>query len=291
MVEQLKAMGCMYDWDHGVRTCDPEYYRWTQWVFLELFKKGLIYKKHANANWCDSCKTVLANEQAQDGECERCGAEIVQKPLPQWFAKVTEYADELLNEADKLDWPKKTKIMQENWIGRKEGLYFKSTVKDFDYDFEVWDSVPQTFMAQTFTVIAPDHPILPELVKGTPQEKEVLDFAKKIQKKKAAKRFDVNEDLEGIFTGRYVDNPYGTGDLPIWVASFVVMEYGTGIVHCSAHDERDFDFAKKYDIPLRVVMLPKDEEEAKKVQNQQYCFAKAEEGVMQQPEKFKGRMW
>ena len=291
MIKQLKRMGCMYDWNRMVSTSHPEYYKWTQWLFIQMFKNDLAYKKESNVNFCPSCQTVLANEQVWEGKCERCGTEVEQKAMDQWFWKTTDYAQRLLDGLDDLDWPEKTKTMQRNWIGRSEGVHVHSKIKDFDYEFDVWDSVPQTFRAQTFSVIAPDHPLLAEIVKGTEQEKDVLAFAEKIRKKKAAKRFNVDEDMEGIFTGRYIEDPFGTGDLPLWVASFVVMDYGSGIVHCSAHDERDFAFAKKYDIPLRPVMFPEDKEEAKRVQNLEYCYAKDPDAIMELPEEFAGRRW
>lgn len=289
MVKQLSAIGCMYDWEKLVNTSKPEYYRWTQWLFLQMFKNGLAYKKLGAVNWCPKDQTVLANEQCQDGKCERCGTEVIQKPLDQWYWNIKKYSQKLLDGHKDLDWPEKTKLMQQNWIGRSEGVNFKFRVKDTKHEFEVFDSVPQTFRAQTFAVIAPEHPMLPELVKGTPQEKEVLACIERIRKKKAADKFDIEKDMEGVFTGRHVE--FVTGDLPLWVASFVVMDYGTGIVNCSAHDERDFAFAKKYGIPLRTVMLPEDPVEAEKVKNFEYCYAKDPNAVMQLPEEFKGRRW
>ena len=291
MITQLKAIGCMYDWSKMVNTSKPQYYRWTQWLFLQMFENGLAYKKDANVNWCSSCQTVLANEQAQDGTCERCGTEVIQKPMTQWYWRITDYAQRLLDNHKDLDWPEKTIAMQKNWIGRSEGVNIKSKIKDMDYEFEVYDSVPQTFMAQTFSVIAPEHPLISELVKGKENEKEVLEFVERMKKLKATEKYNFDEHLEGMFTGAYVEDPFGTGDLPLWIASFVVMDYGTGIVHCSAHDERDFAFAKKYNIPLRPVMFPQDSKEAEKVKNLEYCYAKDPEGLMQQPEKFKGRKW
>ena len=291
MITQLKRIGCMYDWDKMVNTSKPEYYQWTQWLFLKMFENDLAYRKDANVNWCESCQTVLANEQCQNGSCERCGTVVEHKPMTQWYWKITNYAQRLLDNHDKLDWPEKTITMQKNWIGRKEGVFIKSKIKDTDYEFEVWDSVPQTFMAQTFTVIAAEHEELPQLMTGRPEEKAVLELAEKIKKRKMSKDFNPEEDMEGIFTGLYVEDPFGHGDLPLWVASYVVADYGSGIVHCSAHDERDFAFAKKYDIPLRPVMFPEDPEEAQKVRDTEYCYAKEENAVMEQPEKFKGRKW
>lgn len=291
MIKQLKRIGCMYDWSKSVNTSTPEYYKWTQWLFIQMYKNGLAYRKKATVNYCPSCKTVLANEQVWDGKCERCKSEVKQKDLEQWFWKTTKYAQKLLDNLQKLDWPEKTKLMQENWIGKSEGVNFHCKVKGMDFEFDVYDSVPQTFMAQTFCVIAPEHKMVPELIKGTKHEKEVLAFVEKIKKKKLANKFDIETDMEGIFTGRYVDNPYGTGDLPIWIASFVVADYGTGIVNCSAHDERDFIFAKKYDIPLRPVMFPLDPVEAEKVRNLEYCYHHADNGILEQPKEFKGRKW
>lgn len=291
MITQLKRIGCMYDWEKMVNTSKPEYYRWTQWLFLQMFKNDLAYQKEANVNWCDSCQTVLANEQAQDGTCERCGNKVVQKAMRQWYWKTTAYAQQLLDGLEDLDWPKKTRLMQQNWIGRSEGVTIKSKIKGTDIPFEAYDSVPQTFRAQTFAVIAPEHPDLPKMIAGKEQEAEVSAFIEKIKQKKATKEFDIETDIEGVFTGCYVEDPYGTGDLPLWAASFVVADYGSGMVGCSAHDERDFAFAKKYDIPLRPVMFPEDPVVAEKVRNLEYCFFKAEEGIMQQPEEFAGRRW
>ncbi len=291
MITQLKRIGCMYDWSKMVNTSTPEYYRWTQWLFLQMFKNKLAYKKKGNVNFCPSCQTVLANEQAQEGKCERCGTDIIQKSLEQWFWNIKKYSQRLLDGLDALDWPEKTKLMQRNWIGRNKGVQIPSKIKDLGDVFEVFDSVPQTFMAQTFTVIAPEHPLVEKMVKGTPQEKEVLAFVERMKKLKATEKYNFEEHVEGIFTGRYVENPFGTGDLPIWVASFVVMDYGTGIVHCSAHDERDFAFAKKYGIPLRPVMFPADPNEAEKVKNLEYCYAKDPDGILSKPDAFAGRKW
>lgn len=290
MRKQLKRIGTMYDWSKEVTTCQPDYYRWTQWVFLELYKKGLAYRKEAPVNWCGSCQTVLANEQVQEGLCERCDREVTQKNLSQWFFNIRSYADDLLKH-DGLDWPKKTILMQQNWIGRSEGVTYKQKVKDLDIEFESYDSVPQTFMAQTFAVIAPEHPAVVRLVKGTKHEKPVMEFVDKLKKKKMADKFNIEKDVEGIFTGRYLDNPFGTGDLPIWVASFVLYEYGSGVVNSSAHDERDFAFAKKYGILLRPVMFPSDSKLAEEVKNLKFCYHHDDKGIIQEPVEFQGRKW
>ncbi|MDD5623520.1 MAG: leucine--tRNA ligase [Candidatus Peribacteraceae bacterium] len=290
MVKQLKRMGCMYDWSKVVNTSTPEYYRWTQWLFLQMYKHDIAYKKEASVNFCPKCQTVLANEQAQDGTCERCGTAIVQKSLAQWFWKITQYAQRLLDGHAHLDWPEKTKLMQENWIGRSEGINFREHVKDLNIEFEVYDSIPQTFLAQTFTVIAPEHPLVPQLVAGTSYEKPVMEFVERIRRKKLAEKFKIDEEAEGIFTGRFVENPFGTGDLPIWVCSYVLADYGTGIVNCSAHDERDFAFAKKYGIPLKVALLPKDPVLAEKVKKLE-VFYREPDGVIQTPEVALGMTW
>src|SRR3989339_1071581 len=282
--KQMKSLGFSYDWDHEIATTDPDYYKWTQWLFIQFYKMGLLYKKNTPINYCPTCKTGLAEEEVlPNGTHERCGNKIEKKDLPQWVFKITKYADRLLSDLEGLDWPKGILEMQRNWIGRSEGMNFKEKVKDINIEFEVFDTVPQTFIAQTFTVIAPEHPLVEKLVKETKYEKEVMTFVEKIKAKKLSKKFDPNKEIEGIFTGRYVENPFGKGDFPIWVASFVLYDYGTGIVNCSAHDERDFAFAKKYQIPLRIVMLPKDEKLTKKVKNLEFCYHHAEDGIIQEP--------
>jgi len=289
--KQISSIGLSYDWSREVNTSDPDYYKWTQWIFLKLFQKGLAYKKEASVNWCPKDNTVLANEQVIDGHCERCGTEVFQKKLSQWFFKITDYTERLLNNLDTMDWPDPIKTMQRNWIGRSQGVTWKQKVKDLGIAVECYDSVPQTYMAQTFCVIAPEHPLVKKLVAGTEHEKPVLSFVEALERRKAVERFKVENEMEGIFTGRYLDNPFGTGDLPIWVASFVVADYGTGIVNCSAHDERDFVFAKKFNLPLRPVMFPADPALAEKVRNLEFCYHHDPEAIMEQPGEFKGRKW
>ncbi len=256
--EQLSILGFNYDWSREVNTTDPEYYKWTQWTFLQMYKKGLVYHSNEPINWCPSCKTGLANEDLEDGKCERCGSIIEKKAIPQWVIRITDYADRMLNDLDLLkDWPESVKTSQKNWIGRSEGVNFKCNIKDLNIKVEMYNSVPQTYRAETFTVIAPDHKLLTKLVAGTKYENEVMAFAEKIKQRKLANKFDVDKDMEGVFTGRYIENFAGTGrDLPIGVASYVLSDYGTGMVNCSAHDERDFAFAKKYGIPLHPVAEP-----------------------------------
>lgn len=456
--EQLEMFGFDYDWSREINTTDPAYYKWTQWIFLKLLEKGLAYESHEPINWCPSCKTGLANEDLEDGKCERCGSVVEKKPIRQWVLKITDYAERLLADLDAtekplmvrdtgpdavrtgmpledrnavvcvvkhwsedkflclrwksndwhglvvggvekgeqlaeaavrevqeetgyqnvrfvrefgkldsqfyqaikkvnrfahftgvyleltddawkdidekekalhevvwlpraevvgflnrpdmnylwdvftgkekniakpaLDWPTSIKELQRNWIGKSEGVNFNCKIKDLNIPVQMYNSVPQTYHAETFTVIAPDHPLVKELVKGTPQEKAVLDFAEAINRKKAANRFDVESDMEGIFTGRYIESFADTGrDLPIWVASYVVSDYGTGIVNASAHDERDFAFAKKFNIPLRAVMLPEDPIKAEQVNLQKEAYVRDPQAIIQEPAKFKGRRW
>ncbi len=292
MRAQQQRLGFSYDWSRAIATCDSSYYKWNQWFFLQMLKKGLAYKARAKSNWCESCGTVLANEQVVFRKCWRCGKEVVEKEFEQWFFKITAYSDELLDDLEKLkEWPQRVRTMQRNWIGKSEGVNFREKVKGMDIWFEVYDSIPQTFIAQTFTVIAPEHPLARKLVKGTKHEKRVMEFVEKIKKKKTENRFDVEKDIEGVFTGRYVENPFGKGDLPIWVASYVLAEYGTGVVNCSAHDERDFAFAKEFKIPLRIAMLPEDKELAEKVKNLKLCYHHAEDGIIQEPAEFRGMTW
>ncbi len=289
--EQLQMLGVDYDWEREINTTDPAYYKWTQWIFLQLFNKGLAYESDKPINWCPSCKTGLANEDLEGGKCERCASEVEQKPMRQWVLRITKYADRLLEGLHGLDWEPHIKEMQRNGIGKSEGVNFTQKIKDLDLKIEAYDSIPQTFMAQTFAVIAPEHPLVSKLITGTTCEKPVMQFVESFKKRKLQNQFSIDKEIEGIFTGRYIENPFGTGDLPIWIATFVVYGYGTGFVNCSAHDERDFAFAKKYGIPLRVVMLPKDTEHAKRVTSLEMCYHHDPLGVLQAPEDMRGKTW
>ncbi|MFH1408985.1 MAG: leucine--tRNA ligase [Nanoarchaeota archaeon] len=253
---QQKGMGLSYDWSREVITCCPEYYKWNQWIFLKLFEKGLAYKKEAPVNWCPKCKTVLANEQAKDGQCWRCSSDVEQRALSQWFFKITEYADELLHDLKKLEhWPSRVKTMQENWIGRSEGITIYFPLNDSKKVIETFTTRPDTLFSVTFIVISPEHPLVDELVAGKPQEKDVASLRKKISKQTIIERTTPEgKDKLGCFTGRYVTNPANNEQIPVWIANFVVMEYGTGIVMADGHDQRDFEFAKKYNIPLKMVI-------------------------------------
>jgi len=252
-------------------------------------RKCLRKALHTEVKLSDE-QVVPASPAGGDDCCERCGNKVEKKLMEQWFFRITAYAGKLLANLSTLKWSEKVKVAQRNWIGQSVGVNFKEKVKDLDIEIEVFDTVPQTFLAQTFTVIAPEHPLVEQLVSGTEYEKLVMEFVEKIRKKRLA-NVKMDHEIEGIFTGRYIDNPFGTGDLPIWIASFVVADYGTGIVNCSAHDQRDFAFAKKYNIPLRFSMLPPDLKKAVQVRNFELCYHHAPEGIMQTPKEIHGMRW
>jgi len=285
---QLKKIGAIYDWTKELDTTDPEYYKWTQWIFLQMFKRGLAYEAMMPINWCPSCLTGLANEEVVNGGCERCGAIVEPRQVRQWVLKITEYAEKLLQGLEKLDWPEKVKLMQANWIGKSSGLIFTSPVKDSDLKVQTFSAHFEACYADTFVVIAPDHPLLPKLLEGVENRAEIEAFCKNLVTKRLEKNYD-EKNIEGIFTGRYIIDPLGNGDLPIWVASFALADYGTGIVKCSAHDQRDFDFAKKYNIPLKVGIVPQDPELAQRVENFEVCFSDMENGILLAPAEFKGK--
>jgi len=256
----FKKMGIMYDWDREVTTCEPDYYRWTQWIFLQLYKAGLAVRKKAPVNWCPSCSTVLANEQVVNGRCERCSTEVTKKELVQWFFRITDYAQVLLDDIEMLTgWPERVKTMQRNWIGRSEGALINFKLDDGMTDIPVFTTRPDTLFGATFFVIAPDHPLVSEIVAGTRYETSVTDFKNKVLMESFIDRSSVDLDKKGIFTGRYVINPVNDQKVPIWIANYVLMEYGTGaIMAVPAHDERDYDFAKKYSLPIIRVISTDD---------------------------------
>ncbi len=288
--EQLKQIGAVYDWSKEVNTTDPNYYKWTQWIFVEMFKHGLAYEAMSSINWCPSCLTGLANEEVVRGGCDRCGTQVEQRKVRQWILKITDFAEELLSGLDKLDWPEKVKLMQRNWIGKSAGLVFTSPVKGMDLALQSFSAHFEACFADTFVVIAPDHELLPALVEGVENKDEILDYAQEIVNRRAAGKNDEKE-LEGIFTGRYIIDPLSGKELPIWVASFALANYGTGIVKCSAHDQRDFDFAKKYNISLTVGMIPADNKELQaQVLAQEICYTDMVNGVLLYPSQFAGRV-
>ena len=254
MEEQLKAMGAMFNWDNELVTCDPTYYKWTQWLFLKLYEKGLAYRKKAPVNWCPSCNTVLANEQVVDGLCERCSTEVTKKDLTQWFLKITDYAEELLSKIDELDWPEKTKAMQKHWIGKSTGAEVTFKVDNSDLEFSVFTTRPDTLFGVTYVVLAPENDLVDKLT--TEDNKEAVENYKEEAKKQSdIERQSITREKTGIFTGSYAINPINGRKVPVWVGDYVLNTYGTGAVMAvPAHDERDFAFATKYDLPIERVI-------------------------------------
>ena len=347
---QLSVIGFSYDWNRTVNTTDPEYYKWTQWIFLKIYnswfdlaknkarpieelasvfgKKGsdgvsavhhskrafsasewralspleqqtvlmdyrLAYEGYSEVNWCPEMGTVLANDEIVDGPngpvSERGNYPVEKRSMRQWFMRITAYGDRLIEDLEGLSWPEHIKEIQRNWIGRSEGLLFRAPVKDADIVIETFSAHFEACHADTFVAIAPDHPLLATLVEGVTNKSDILAQAKAIVQKREALG-DKYKEVEGVFTGRYIVDPLGNGDLPIWVASFALKDYGTGIVKCSAHDERDFAFAKKYNIPLKAVMVPRDEALRAQVEHFEVCFTDATTGVLTEPKEFAGRV-
>ncbi|MCP4403791.1 MAG: leucine--tRNA ligase, partial [bacterium] len=262
MREKLQRLGFSYDWDRELATCDRLYYKWEQWLFLKMHEKDLVYKKKSVVNWCDECNTSLANEQIEGEQCWRGHTSIGQKELEQWHFRVTDYAEELLDFCEKLPgWPERVLTMQKNWIGKSYGTSAIFKLPDGDGEIEIFTTRPDTLFGSTFMVLAPEHPMARSLAAGTEQEQTMLEFLNKVGLQEKAQRTDEATEKEGVFTGKYAINPLTEEPIPIWVANFVLMEYGTGaIMAVPTHDQRDFEFAQKYDIPLRVVIQPPDEE-------------------------------
>lgn len=249
---QLKELGLSYDWDREVATCHPDYYKWMQWIFIQFFEKGLAYKKKNPVNWCPSCQTVLANEQVVDGACERCATAVGKKDLDQWYLKITDYADRLLADMDKLDgWPNKVKVMQKNWIGKSIGAEVDFKVQGFDKDLKIFTTRPDTLFGVTYMVLAPEHPYVKDMIAGSDYESPVNEFLRKLQYLTDIERTATTLEKDGIFIGRYAINPLNGKRVPIYIANYVLMDYGTGaIMAVPAHDQRDFDFAIKYDLEI-----------------------------------------
>ncbi|MFC1682899.1 leucine--tRNA ligase [Candidatus Zixiibacteriota bacterium] len=279
---QLEAIGAMYDWDKEVDTSSPEYYRWTQWLFLQLYHKDLAVRKKAPVNWCPSCKTVLANEQVVEGECERCGEAVIHKDLEQWFFRITEYADRLLEGLDRIEWPEKTKSMQRNWIGRSEGveIIFRA---ESGQAIPVFTTRPDTLFGVTYMVLAPEHLLVQELTTKEHQ-KEVAEYVDLTRRESEIQRTSTEKEKTGIFTGAYAINPINDEKVPIWIADYVLLTYGTGAVMAvPAHDQRDFEFAKKYGLDIRQVIKPEGDTSDEEL-NEAYI----EHGEMINSEKFDG---
>ena len=260
MDRQLASMGLSYDWDRKVATCTPDYYRWTQWLFIQFYKKGLAYKKDNPVNWCPSCQTVLANEQVVDGKCERCKTEVTKKNLSQWYLKITDYADRLLDNLDKLEgWPDKVKTMQRNWIGKSYGANINFEIKDSDKTLEVFTTRADTLFGATYMVMSPEHPFVNELVAGRPEEAEVEAYQEKARRMSDIERTSTSNEKTGVFIGRYAINPVNGKEIPIYISDYVLMGYGTGaIMAVPAHDQRDFDFAKAFGLDIIPVVDPED---------------------------------
>ncbi len=256
MRRQQQELGLSYDWNREVATCHPEYYRWTQWLFLLFFERGLAYKKKAAVNWCDECNTVLANEQVIDGNCWRCNSVVVKKELEQWFLKITDYADRLLKDLDLLGgWPERVRTMQENWIGRSEGAEFSFDVPELGEKIPVYTTRQDTSFGVTYVVLAPEHPLVEKLVEGKPEAAAVRAFVERVRNLSEINRTATDVEKEGMFTGAYAVNPFNGEQVPIWVANYVLFEYGTGaVMGVPAHDERDWAFATKYGLKKRLVV-------------------------------------
>ncbi|MDR1247333.1 MAG: leucine--tRNA ligase [Clostridiales Family XIII bacterium] len=260
MREQLKQLGIAYDWDREIATCEPEYYRWMQWIFVQFFKNGLAYKKKNPVNWCPSCETVLANEQVVDGVCDRCGSAVGKKDLEQWYLKITDYAERLLADLDKLgDWPPKVKLMQKNWIGRSTGAEVDFSIEGFDKALRIFTTRPDTLFGVTYMVLAPEHPFVAELTAGGEYEAPVRAFVGKLQYMSDIDRTSTTLEKEGLFIGRCAVNPMNGARVPVYIANYVLMDYGTGaIMAVPAHDQRDFDFAVKYGLDIIPVVDPEN---------------------------------
>jgi leucyl-tRNA synthetase len=262
MRSQLKRLGYSYDWARELATCHPKYYKWEQQFFLKLLEKGLVYRKKAPVNWCPSCHTVLANEQVEDGLCWRCDSEVVHKELSQWFLRITAYADELLDCLTTLGkgWPERVLTMQRNWIGKSHGMEIDFPIEDRDESITVFTTRQDTLYGATFMSLAPEHPLVESLIEGKPEADAVRTFKDKVDRMDNIVRTAEDLEKEGCFTGSYCINPVTGIRMPIFVANFVLMGYGTGAVMAvPAHDQRDFEFARKYDLPMKVVIQPKDE--------------------------------
>ena len=261
MRTQLKAMGLSYDWDRELATCSPDYYRWEQLLFLQFLERGLIYRKETTVNWCGDCQTVLAREQVIDGACWRCDQPVLPKMMHGWFFRITDYAEELLADLDKLEgWPEKVVTMQRNWIGRSTGLICDFPVENHDEKITIFTTRPDTIFGVTFLSLAVEHPLLKNLTAGAPQEAEVQTFIEQTLVEKQRVSLDEEPEKRGVFTGAYCRNPFNGERVPIYAANFVLMDYGTGAVMAvPAHDQRDFEFARAYGLPVRVVVQPEGE--------------------------------
>jgi leucyl-tRNA synthetase len=286
MRHQLKRMGFSYDWEREIATCDPEYYKWEQLFFLKMFERGLAYKKRSVVNWCPNCETVLANEQVEGGLCWRCESEVTEKELDQWFLKITDYAEELLEYCDKLPgWPERVLQMQRNWIGKSEGAEIRFSLENSKEAITVFTTRQDTVFGATFMTLAPEHPLTLKLSKGTPREGDVRKFVERVKRASISGRTAEDTEKEGVFTGAYCLNPMTGARMPIYSANFVLMEYGTGAVMAvPAHDQRDFEFAKRYGLPIIVVIQPPDNSLSEETMTEAYV----DEGTVVKSGQFDG---
>ena len=283
--KQAKRLGFYIDWNREINTSDPEYYRWTQWCFLQLFKKGLAYQKESYQWWCPNDQTVLANEQVENGHCWRCGTEVEKKKMKQWFFKITAYADELLDEIDQLDWPEKIKTMQKNWIGRSEGANVKFKVKDQEDTIDIFTTRLDTICGATFLVLAPEHPKIPDLITKDTEE-EVKNYCAAAIKKSEIERQE-NKEKTGVFTGSFAINPVTKEEIPIWISDYVLINYGDGAVMAvPGHDERDFAFASKYQLEIKTVVKPAELNNQSETQDGDTLQCFHDRGILVNSEKY-----
>jgi leucyl-tRNA synthetase len=286
MKGQLKRLGFSYDWEREVATCDEDYYKWNQWLFIKMMEKGIAYKKKGWVNWCPSCSTVLANEQVIDGKCWRCDSEVEQRELSQWFLKITDYADELLEGTKELNrWPEKVILMQKNWIGKSKGSEVVFSVPELNDKISVFTTRVDTIFGATFLAVAAQHPIVEKIIEKTEQAEKIDKWVKQTIREI---KFNKEEEQEkkGIFSGFYAINPYNNEKVPIWITNYVLMDYGTGsVMAVPAHDQRDFEFAKKYNIPIKVVIVPKKDD---KISADELEEAFTEKGYLINSDKFTG---
>ena len=284
MKSQIKRLGSLYEWEKELAAHSTEYYKWTQYLFLKLFENDLAYKNDAPVNWCDSCKTVLANEQVVEGCCERCDSSIIQKNLNQWFFRISKYSQELLDGLNEIGkWPENVKSMQENWIGRSEGAQFFLKIKNTDLDFEVFTTRPDTIFGMTFAIISPEHKLIEEIINKSKNKSELIKYIENAKNKTDYERMSVTKEKTGVDTGLIVTNPLNGKEVPLWIADYVLANYGTGaIMAVPAHDQRDFDFAKKYNLEIIQVINKKD------AQIIELSEAYLEKGSLINSEKFNG---
>lgn len=256
MKNQIIRLGSLYDWDREVAAHTEEYYKWTQYLFIQFFNNNLAYKKDAPVNWCTSCKTVLANEQVIEGNCDRCDSVVTQKNLNQWFLKISKYSEELLVGLDEIgEWPENVKAMQQNWIGKSVGAQFKLNISNSDISFEVFTTRPDTLFGMTFAVISPEHSLMEEILEISENKEEIKKYITAAATKSEFERMSITKEKTGVDSGLLVINPLTNEKIPLWIADYVLVNYGTGaIMAVPAHDQRDYDFAKKYNIEIRQVI-------------------------------------